>query len=80
VTWNTPCRRCFVSTEVCTPAAALLGTQLTLTLLLVGMLLDANVVFRLGLGGGFKYFYVHPYLGMISNLTNIFFKWVETTD
>ncbi len=24
------------------------------------------------LGGGFKYFYFHPYLGKISNLTNIF--------
>ena len=23
------------------------------------------------LGGGFKYFYFHPYLGKISNLTNI---------
>ena len=24
------------------------------------------------LGGGFKYFYFHPYLGKIYNLTNIF--------
>ena len=24
------------------------------------------------LGGGFKYFLVHPYLGKVSNLTNIF--------
>ena len=24
------------------------------------------------LGGGLKHFYVHPYLGKISNLTNIF--------
>ena len=24
------------------------------------------------LGGGFKYFYFHPYLGKISILTNIF--------
>ena len=24
------------------------------------------------LGGGFKYFYFHPYLGKISDLTNIF--------
>ena len=24
------------------------------------------------LGGGFKYFYFHPYLGKIPNLTNIF--------
>ena len=32
------------------------------------------------LGGGFKYFYVHPYLG-IPILTNlIFFRWVETTN
>ena len=31
------------------------------------------------LGGGFKYFYVHPYLWKISNLT-IFFRWVETTN
>ena len=26
------------------------------------------------LGGGFRYFYFHPYLGKISNLTNIFQK------
>ena len=32
-----------------------------------------------GLGGGFKYFYLHPYLGKWSKLTHIFFKWVETT-
>ena len=25
-------------------------------------------------------FYVHPYLGKIFNLTNIFFRWVETTN
>ena len=25
-------------------------------------------------------FYVHPYLGKISILTSIFFKWVETTN
>ena len=32
------------------------------------------------LGGGFKYFYFHPYLGKIPILTSIFFKWVETTN
>ena len=32
------------------------------------------------LGGGFKYFYFHPYLGKWSNLTSIFFKGVETTN
>ena len=26
----------------------------------------------INLGGGFKYFYFHPYLGKISNLTEIF--------
>ena len=31
------------------------------------------------LGGGFKYSYFHPYLGKISNLTDIFFKWVGST-
>ena len=31
------------------------------------------------LGGGFKYFYFHLYLGKLSNLT-IFFRWVETTN
>ena len=31
------------------------------------------------LGGGFKYFYFHPYFGKISNLTSIFFKWVGST-
>ena len=31
------------------------------------------------LGGGFKYFYFHPYLGKWSNLTSIFFKWVGST-
>ena len=32
------------------------------------------------LGGGFKYFLnFHPYLGKISNLTSIFFKWVGST-
>ena len=28
------------------------------------------------LGGGFKYFFVHPYLGKWSKLTSIFFRWV----
>ena len=27
-------------------------------------------------GGGFKYFYFHPYLGKIPILTSIFFRWV----
>ena len=32
------------------------------------------------LDGGFKYFlYFHPYLGKISNLTSIFFRWVGST-
>ena len=31
------------------------------------------------LGGGFKHFYFHPYLGKIPILTNIF-RWVETTN
>ena len=31
------------------------------------------------LDGGFKYFFFHPYLGKIPNLTNIF-NWVETTN
>ena len=31
------------------------------------------------LGGGFQYFFFHPYLGKISNLTSIFFKWVGST-
>ncbi len=32
-----------------------------------------------GLGGGFKYFLFSPWsLGKWSNLTNIFFRWVET--
>ena len=31
-------------------------------------------------GGGFKKKYVHPNLGKWSNLTSIFFRWVETTN
>ena len=31
------------------------------------------------LGGGFTYFFFHPYLGKILILTNIFFRWFETT-
>ena len=31
------------------------------------------------LGGGFIFFYFHPYLGKMPIL-NIFFKWVETTN
>ena len=31
-------------------------------------------------GGNSNVFYVHPYLGRWSNLTSIFFKWVETTN
>ena len=30
--------------------------------------------------GGFNFFYFHPYLGKWSNLTSIFFRWVETTN
>ena len=45
-----------------------------------GTLLVMNVVENIGdgnLGGGFKYmFYFHLYLGKISNLTIIFFRWV----
>ena len=32
------------------------------------------------LGGGFKIFYFHPYIGKWSNWTSIFFKWVEATN
>ena len=31
-------------------------------------------------GGNSNIFYFHPYLGRWSNLTSIFFKWVETTN
>ena len=31
------------------------------------------------LGGGFIFCYFHPYLGKISNLTRIFFRWVGST-
>ena len=31
------------------------------------------------LGGGFIFFFFHPYLGKIPILTSIFFNWVETT-
>ena len=31
-------------------------------------------------GGNSNIFYFHPYLGKWSNLTSIFFKWVETTN
>ena len=38
--------------------------------------------FHSWLVGGFNYifFYFHPYLGKFSNLTSIFFRWVETTN
>ena len=32
----------------------------------------AEIPFGVWRGGGFKYFYFHPYLGKIPNLTNIF--------
>ena len=38
----------------------------------VSTLLKPSSNFKNGLGGGFQFFYVHPYLGKISNLTNIF--------
>ena len=31
-----------------------------------------RAVEKMSIGGGFKYFYFHPYLGNVSNLTNIF--------
>ena len=37
-------------------------------------------MFRHELGGSFKHlFNFHPYLGKFSNLTSIFFRWVEAT-
>ena len=37
------------------------------------ILIDRKHCYESLLGGGFKYiFYVHPYLGKISNVTNIF--------
>ena len=35
--------------------------------------------FQICLGGGFKYFYVHPYLGKMNPFWLIFFKWVGST-
>ena len=49
----------------------------------LGHFSSIRIVVKLGednLGGGFDFFYFHPYLGKWSNLTSIFFKWVETTN
>ena len=37
-------------------------------------------IYTVTLGGGFKYFFFHPYLGKIPILTSIFFNGVETTN
>ena len=45
---------------------------------------DQKVTWKKLVGGGFKmfqiFFYSQPSLGKISNLTSIFFRWVETTN
>ena len=40
----------------------------------LGMIVS-KLVYNLG-GGNSNIFYVHPYLGKISNLTSLFFRWV----